>query len=138
MGRFMAGEELLPHRALCSSARRARETWELVASELSQAVPTEIRREIYHSSPRTLQALIHSVPDTDPSLILIGHNPTMEDMALMLAGSGSTGGLEEIRAKFPTGALAVLDFRVDRWTEVAMGAGHLRMFVKPKGLKGDG
>ncbi|MFO8172838.1 MAG: histidine phosphatase family protein [Longimicrobiales bacterium] len=135
MGRFMAREELIPHRTLCSGALRARETWELVAPALGEAVPTEFRPEIYHSSPSSLLELIHGLGKTDESALLVGHNPTFQQLSLSLAGSGDEGALRTIRAKFPTGALAVLDFPYHHWPEVAPGAGYLRMFVPPRSLK---
>lgn len=138
MGQFMAREELIPHRTLCSGALRAIETWELVAPTLGRTVPTEFRPEVYHSSPSSLMELIHGLPETDESALLVGHNPTFQELSLSLAGSGDEGALRSIRAKFPTGALAVLDFPFRHWPEVAPGAGYLRMFVRPRSLKKNG
>jgi len=136
MGRFMKKEGLLPHRVLCSGALRATQTWELVASILDRQVPTEIHEEIYHGAPGNLLRMIRALPGEEASALLVGHNPTMEDLALLLAGSGEEAALQEMRRKFPTAALAVLDFHGADWPEVLPGSCHLRAFVRPKALKG--
>lgn len=135
MGRFMEREGLIPHRVLCSGALRARQTWELVASELGQDIPTEIRPDIYHSTPGSLLNLIQESPADDSSVLLVGHNPTLGELAVNLAGAGAEGALRDLRDKFPTAALAVLDFQAERWEEVLPGRAYLRAFVRPKTLK---
>jgi phosphohistidine phosphatase len=64
--------------------------------------------------------------------VLIGHNPGLGRLAAGLCGSGPTKLLEHMRSKFPTAALAVIDFELDRWAQVAPGTGRLRAFVRPK------
>jgi phosphohistidine phosphatase len=66
--------------------------------------------------------------------MLIGHNPGLGHLAGSLCGSGPRKALERMRAKFPTGALAVIEFDIDRWNELAAGTGRLRAFVRPKDL----
>ena len=66
----------------------------------------------------------------------MGHNPTFESFASLLAGSGEERALSDLRLKYPTGALAILDFPAHRWREIQAGTGYLRDFVKPKALKG--
>jgi phosphohistidine phosphatase len=134
MGRFMGREGLIPQRVLCSGAVRAEETWELLSEGLGRNVPTEIRDDIYHASPASLLDLIHSLPDREDSVLLIGHNPTFENLARQLAGSGDPGALRDLAAKYPTAALAVLDFRIGRWRDLEGGEGDLRTFVRPKAL----
>lgn len=135
MGRFMEREGLIPHRVLCSGALRARQTWELVASELGQDIPTEILPDIYHSTPGGLLNLIQESPADHSSVLLVGHNPTLEELALHLAGSGTDGALRDLRGKFSTAALAVLDFQAEGWKEVLPDKAYLRAFVRPKTLK---
>jgi phosphohistidine phosphatase len=130
----MAQNGLIPHRALCSGAKRAVQTWTLV-SEALPAVPTEIREDFYHASPWTLLNAIQALPQELESVILVGHNPTMEDLAMALAGQGDQDALREMAIKYPTGALAILDFSAPTWDEVREGTGHLRAFIRPRTLK---
>jgi phosphohistidine phosphatase len=111
------------------------ETWELVSGALGVEVPTEFRDEIYHASPRTLTEILRSLPDAEESVLLIGHNPTFESLALRLAGSGDEISLRSMASKFPTAALAILDFRIRSWKELDEGGGFLRAFVRPKELE---
>jgi phosphohistidine phosphatase len=135
VGHYMARQGLMPHRILCSGARRAVETMERVTQALDPDIPVEIRDDIYHSSTDTLLQLIQSQPQEVDSVLLIGHNPTFEDLALALAGQGDERALESLDRKYPTGALAILDFSVVQWKEVRGGTGFLRDFVRPKDLK---
>jgi phosphohistidine phosphatase len=67
--------------------------------------------------------------------MLVGHNPGMHELALALAGSGDAAGRKALADNLPTSALAVLDFAVDDWAEVAFRRGRLALFVTPKLLK---
>lgn len=130
----MDRHDLIPDRVLCSFARRAKETWDLVSEELELPPEVEVREDLYHSTPGTLLAILQSLPSELGSVLLVGHNPTFEDLAISLSGQGSEEAMSEMRRKYPTGALAVIDFPVESWTEVAYGAGSLREFVRPRDL----
>ena len=106
----MAREGLIPDRVLCSSATRASETWHLVEREIGGGMEVEIRGDLYHASSSSLLSLIQDLSDEEVSVLLVGHNPTFESLAILLAGSGEVDALSELRHKYPTGALAVLDF----------------------------
>jgi phosphohistidine phosphatase len=110
------------------------ETWELVSEAAGAVVPTEFRDEIYHATPRTLMEILRTLPDVVESVLLIGHNPTFETLALRLAGGGEEAALDAMASKFPTAALAILDFRIRSWEELEEGIGLLRDFVRPKEL----
>jgi phosphohistidine phosphatase len=131
----MAENGLLPQLVLCSPARRALDTWSLVAEELAGTPQVEILEDLYHTSEGTLLALIQELPDSVSSVLLVGHNPAFEELALALAGTGDQAGRAAMARKYPTGALAVIDFAVDRWREVENGSGSLRSFVRPKTLR---
>lgn len=134
MGDYMAREGLVPDRVLCSGARRARETWGLVSEALDPPPPTRFLEEIYPGTAGTLLDLIHHLPEAEESVLLVGHNPIFQDFALFLAGSGERESLRQMASKYPTGALAILDFRGEHWTGVLGGAGYLRAFIRPKDL----
>jgi len=134
VGRYLGRAGLIPDRVLCSGAARAVETWELVSEALGADVPVEFQDEIYHASPRTLLEILRTLPGTVDSVLLIGHNPTFESLAHRLAGSGEEAALDAMDSKFPTAALAILDFRVRRWEELEERGGFLREFVRPKDL----
>ena len=135
MAAFMRDHDLRPDLVLCSEARRAQETWELVARGLGGDIPVKIQRSLYLASPSRLLAAIQRQPAEVQALMLVGHNPGMETLAAHLAGDGSKKkALTGLGVKFPTGALAVFDCDVEQWADLAEGGGRLVRFVKPREL----
>lgn len=135
MGEYLAQNGLVPDRVLCSTAKRASETWDLAARSMGAHPPLEMKEEIYHASIQDLLSLIQALPDREDSVLLVGHNPTFEDLALALAGSGEREALQALRIKYPTGALAVLEFSGNAWASLDMDQGHLRAFIRPRSLE---
>ncbi len=131
---YMARNGLIPDRVLCSPARRAVETWELVAPVLGSHPRVTVTEELYHASPGHLVETIRARPTRENMILLIGHNPSFEELALGLAGEGEPKALEKLHRKYPTAALAILDFDVPDWTGVGEGGGYLRDLVLPKHL----
>jgi phosphohistidine phosphatase len=117
---------------LCSTARRARETFERIAHALGN-VRVQHESSLYGATPATLLARLHAVPDDVDAVMLIGHNPAIEDLALELARPSSER--RELALKFPTGALATLELDGPAWRDVQPGTGTLVYFVRPRDLK---
>jgi phosphohistidine phosphatase len=134
MATFMAGVGLVPDRVLCSPAARTRQTWDLMAPVLGPDRPVEYRDEIYHGGPTDLLALIRQADGASGSLMVVGHNPSMEALAARLADPRSSTGLDRLREKYPTAALAVLECPVDAWADVDDRSAALTRFVRPKDL----
>jgi len=134
LGRYMRREGLLPDLVLASTARRAEETWDLLSQTLKSDVPVETSHKLYLASPARLLKTIRGIDDKIGSAIIVGHNPGLQALALELAGSGDAGARARLAAKYPTGALAVFDFPVVHWADVAAGAGELERFVVPRDL----
>jgi phosphohistidine phosphatase len=131
----MVQRALVPDLVLCSAALRAVETWQAVSAVLGRDVEVDVREDIYHAGPGEILDTIRALPGEVGSVLLVGHNPAFEDLALALAGNGEDEALKELERKYPTGALAVLDFQAQDWDEVREGAGWLRAFIRPKDLK---
>jgi len=135
MGRHLRDRTPRPQRVLCSSAQRARQTWGLVAPQLIPAPEVEIRRDIYDAEPAELLAIVQALPDTLGCVMILGHNPALEDLAAKLAGAGSDDdALQQMSKKFPTAALAEIGFDVAHWHEISPGGGRLVSFLRPKDL----
>jgi phosphohistidine phosphatase len=133
MGAYIADEGLAPDLALVSPARRARETWDLVKARLGD-VPMRLEPRLYESTPVRLLTVVGEVQVSVRTLLLIGHNPAVEDLARQLAEEGDRDGLTRMARKYPTAGLAVLDFPVETWTEAVSGSGCLERFATPKSL----
>lgn len=132
---FMRAEGLVPDVVLCSAARRTRETWDYVAPALGAEIPVSIQRSLYHGSPGQLLAALRDLPEEASSVLLVGHSPGIERLAMQLSGPGSNDmALHRLRGKFPTAALAVIAIDTDDWDDIGQGNGRLRQFVRPKDL----
>lgn len=135
VGAYMAEKGIFPERVLCSNARRAVETWKLVSQHLGGPMEVEVREDIYHASPGSILSILRDLPDSEGSVLLVGHNPTFEILASLLAGDGEAEARASLGRKFPTGALAVLDFPAQRWSDLSERSGYLRAFVRPRDLE---
>jgi phosphohistidine phosphatase len=134
MARQMRRDGLRPDLVLCSPAARVRETWELLSEELGQDLPCRTLRSLYPGVPSRLLAALSRAGDDVASLLLIGHNPGISSLALRLARPGAGKSRKQMETKFPTAALAVLAFKIDRWSEIEPETGRLVAFVRPKDL----
>ena len=132
IARFIRESRWRPDLVLCSPAARVRETWQLMAPVLDQTVDCKTMRTIYPGAPSRLLEVLRRAADEVETLMLVGHNPGIGRLAVGLCGTGSKKPLERMRSKFPTAALAVIEFDVERWEQVAPGTGRLRAFVRPK------
>ncbi|TIT90521.1 MAG: histidine phosphatase family protein, partial [Mesorhizobium sp.] len=91
MGRELSRRGWLPDLALVSPALRTRDSWRLVSQELPKHVPAEFAEELYEAAPGAILARVRRAKAT--SLIVIGHNPGLQNFALQLAGAGSDAGV---------------------------------------------
>jgi phosphohistidine phosphatase len=134
MGRELAWRGWLPDAVLVSPALRTRQTWELVAAELSDPPAAQFAKGIYDASADRLLAEIRKTPGTADNLLVIGHNPGLEDFAGQLAADSSdAAALARLREKFPTAALARFVFD-GVWDQLHTGAARLAHLLRPKDL----
>jgi phosphohistidine phosphatase len=137
VGRYLARHALRPDRVLVSSARRTRETWDFVAPAFTDAPAVAYEPRLYEAAPKLLLEVVREAPDNAHTLMLVGHNPGMQQLADLLVGAGDIRARQSLVEKFPTAAFAVIDFPVDRWRGVEPSTGRLDRFVTPKMLDGE-
>ena len=143
VGTWIGRHPPLPDSVLVSTAVRAHQTWEIARDAIKDAVRertpktrVEFLEELYGAEPAQLLRIIRMAEVTDPArLMLIGHNPGMHELALMLSGSGDAAAKKGLEDNLPTAGLAILDFAIDDWSEVAFRRGKLVRFTSPKLLK---
>ena len=143
IGGWIGRHPPVPDAVLVSTAVRAHQTWEIareamkdVQREPAQQPHVELLDELYGAEPAQLLRIIRLAEVTGPArLMVIGHNPGMHELALMLAGSGDAAAKKSLEHNLPTAGLAILDFAVDDWNEVAFRRGKLVRFTSPKLLK---
>ena len=108
-GRRLRDAGLRPDLAVVSTSTRTRQTWQLVAAELGAQTPARFERAVYDNQVGGLLQLVRETSDDVVSLLLVGHNPSVEELAGRLDdGSGDTAARRAIAAGFPTSAFAVL------------------------------
>jgi phosphohistidine phosphatase len=134
MADYMATKHYRPDLILCSPAARTRETLALMQPHLGSAPATQFDQHLYLATADELLRRLQAVRQEVESLLLIGHNPGLERLAVKLAGRGDRELLGELRRKYPTAALAVLAFDVARWKEIGEAGGELRDFMTPAKL----
>ena len=139
IGGWIARHPPFPDSVLVSPAIRAHQTWEIAWQAMKAAVPqprVELVPELYGADPSQLLQIIHAASATDPRrLMLVAHNPGMHELALVLAGGGDAAGRKALADNLPTSGLAVFDFAIEDWNEVAFRRGELVLFVSPKTVK---
>jgi phosphohistidine phosphatase len=133
LARHIEAEGIRPDLVMCSPARRARETLERAERAFGDGVEITLDEELYGASETELLSRLKAVPDEVGSVMLIGHNPGLEELALALASEGA--GLARMREKYPTAALATIDLPARRWSTVRRRSGELVGYVRPKDLE---
>lgn len=133
VGREMKAQRLVFDLALASPARRVIETLEEVATAYGPIQP-EFDQRLYLASTATLLEIVRATPGEVGRLLLVGHNPGLEELALCLSGRDDAGLRGEVEVKYPTGTVAEIELPVERWTEVKAGLGRIGRFIRPRDL----
>ena len=145
MGRWLRASGYLPDQVLCSTAQRGRETWQLTRDGLGASPPVSFDALVYQASAVQLLDLIRRAPPEARTLLIIGHDPAIPELAQMLAAAASPARpgagkeaaaptmFDRVRAKFPTAAIAVFEL-TGNWDQLAPGSAWLSSFVTPRDL----
>jgi phosphohistidine phosphatase len=134
MGRHMAVHGLSPQKILCSSARRTRETLAGLLPFFDGDLEVRLTRELYEAGEDRMIDQIRAHGVNARTLLVIGHNPGLQETAIGLIGSGNPLFLEDIERKFPTAGLAVIDFPAMKWVDVEPKTGRIVAFFRPREL----
>lgn len=137
MGAYLREKKYRPDLILCSTAKRAAETLDLIKPSLGD-VPVRYEQALYLASWDKLLERVRWIDDGASSALLIGHNPGLEELCVILSmrpkSASETERARMVAEKFPTCALAVLTFSVQSWRSVAQAQGRLVDFVRPRDL----
>jgi phosphohistidine phosphatase len=133
IAKYLRGKGLEPSIVLCTSATRARETLEQLRPSLSDSTIIKIEPRLYSASSKELMTRIRRLSQASPSVLVIGHNPAMQELVLTLIPKDRKS--DAVREKFPTAALAVLDVPIDEWRLLKPGEASVASFVTPKRLR---
>jgi phosphohistidine phosphatase len=131
IGGYMARHAFVPDLALVSPAKRAQETWKLLAACFAKTPKVRSEERIYNAAAEKLMALVAATEGAH-SLLLVGHNPGIHDLAVRLIASGDVEARERVTEKLPTSGLVVIDLAFDDWSLLHAHSGRLERFVSPR------
>ncbi|HEX2594823.1 MAG TPA: histidine phosphatase family protein [Rhizomicrobium sp.] len=135
----MRKKQYLPDFVMCSSSVRTRETLEYWSVAIAENPKTQFFDALYLAEPETMLSLIRRAPDTAQAMMIVAHNPGTEEIAIALLREQlkpkARDQLDAIEEKFPTAALAIIDFDIDSWKALKTTSGSLVDFVRPRDLR---
>ncbi|HEX8217027.1 MAG TPA: histidine phosphatase family protein [Allosphingosinicella sp.] len=117
---------------LASPAVRVRETLDEIEEGCGRPLGARFDERIYLAEPGTLLDMVRAADDAAGSVLLVGHNPGVESLAMSL--DGGTLLRDAVAIKYPTGTLAEIELPAERWSDVAPGSGRIARFIRPRDL----
>lgn len=137
LGRYMADHGLVPDHAIVSTATRTRQTWDLLAAAWPKAPAPAFDDRLYNAHPDAILKVVRETQPGTPILLVLAHNPGLEELALALTGEDTSATRHRIAAKFPTAGLAIIDFPGADWHKIHNAQGRLVDFITPKTIAAD-
>jgi len=135
MGRHIDSHGIKWQRVISSPAVRAAQTIEQAAEAAGKTIPIEWDRRIYLASSVTLADLLREIAEPTSRVLLIGHNPGLEDLIFdLVPDDGSSPLREQVEEKFPTATYAVLELDIAKWAELDDGCARLVHMMRPRDL----
>ena len=134
LGAYMARHALTPDQVIVSTAARTRETWDLAAAEFKVAPAVAYEARLYDATPGAILAVVQGVGPQVNTLLLVGHNPGIHEVAAILVATGDLDARQRLNEGYPTSGLAVIDFALDAWSKLHPQSGRLERFVTPRSL----
>jgi phosphohistidine phosphatase len=135
MGAAMRDRKLEPDLVLCSPSVRTRQTLSLAAPKAWDKPPeTRFEERLYDASAQTLFKALRELEDDVAHVMIVGHNPGLQELAVALAAPGSSA-REEFKEKLPTASVVSFDFDAAQWSKLQPGTGELRLSITPNMLE---
>jgi phosphohistidine phosphatase len=134
MGSYLANHAFRPDAVLASPSARTRETWRQVAAALRLAPDPRFDERIYNATAQALLNVLAETADNVRTVLMLGHNPGLHELAVMLVANGDIDTRERLRENFPTSGIAIIDFVLDAWSKLHPRSGRLERFISPKAI----
>lgn len=135
LGSYMARIGYLPDRALVSGARRTRQTFDLFVEGAGRAIDGAYDEALYNATDGQLRDLLRGVDPSVATLMMVGHNPGIMELAARLARDGDVTELARLRDRFPPCSLALITFDTDDWREARATGGRLDLLLLPEDVR---
>ena len=134
IGREMKAQGLVFDAVIASPAARVVETVAGLAEGYGRPIAPSFDARIYLASVATLLAMVRETDDSAGRLLLVGHNPGLEALAMLLTRDDGNGLRREMAVKYPTATVAEIALPIDHWRDAAPGGGELARFIRPRDL----
>ena len=135
IGQWMAANGVTFEQVIASPAVRVIDTLDGVWAGYGRKMEPTWDRRVYLASSATLLDVLREVSDDHDSVMMVGHNPGMEDVVFdLVPDDGSSPLREEVEVKYPTAALAQLEIDIGSWGDIGKPVAHLKRFVRPRDL----
>ena len=134
LGTYLAARDLRPAKALVSAATRTRQPFELVDVAFGGAIVASLEEGLFTETATQVANRLRAVSGSLSSLMIVGHNPSIQEAAISLAREGDIVDLQRLRCSYPPCSLAILSFDTDDWTDARLSGGRLDLFVVPDDL----
>lgn len=134
IGRYMRTLGLTFDHAIASPAVRVSETLAQIESGYGRTIAPVQDRRVYLASAATLLDVVHGFPADAERALLVGHNPGLEDLVLLLVADDADPLRDAVEDKYPTASIAELQFEGDSWEDIASGSARLTRFIRPRDL----
>ena len=135
LGAYMARHVIVPDRVLMSPALRSRQTWKYVSRAFDATPKAQEVNSLYDATAQAIFNIIAEIPADARSILIIGHNPALHDLALLLIASGDIESRELLQEDLPTSGLVIVEFAFEDWARLHPRAGRLERFVGPKSIE---
>ena len=134
IGKYLKKNKLIPDIVYCSSAIRAKQTWELVNRIVEKKKNVVYKSKLYMANSSDFIDVIRKTDNIFHSLMLISHNPGMEIFAREISKNKTDKHYESIDLKYPTGGLVIIRFNLNIWSKIKYETGDICEFIKPRDL----
>ncbi len=134
IGQYMRREQVGVDHIVSSPAVRCTETLDILWEGYGEILHPNWDRRIYLASAATLIDVVQDLPDSAAHVLMCGHNPGMEDLALALVPDTASTARDTLEEKFPTASIAELALPIERWADLRPGTAQLNRFIRPRDL----
>ncbi|VVB48679.1 Phosphoglycerate mutase [Beijerinckiaceae bacterium RH AL1] len=134
LGAYLRGHDLVPDVALVSASARTRQTFDGLRATIEAPVAARYDDDLYNATAGEIRTMLRATQPGVRSLMVVGHNPGIADLAVMLARDGDLAEIGRMRARFAPCSLAVITCNVEEWADVAATGGRLDLFLQPEDL----
>lgn len=134
LGVHMADLRIVPDLAIVSAAARTSQTFDLFAAGFSTKITSRLEEDLYNATDKQLRDVLKSIDPTIKTLLLVGHNPGIMDVAAVLARDGDVTDLGRLRDRFPPCCLALIAFDTDDWRDARTRGGRLDLLLVPEDI----